>query len=545
MAPARMRFAHQVLVLQIGLLTLVVAVGSLVAAWMESAQLVGQYGQQAINIARTVASDVDLADAVAHDDTQAVQTRAERARLGTGALFVVVTDENGIRLAHPNASLVGQHVSTDPSQALNGHEVVNVERGTLGLSARGKVPLRDRAGTIVGEVSVGIDAAEIDATRWRQLGMSALFGGVALLLGAFGALLLTRLLKRRTLGLEPRELAELMQEHQAVLHGIGEGVLAVDAAGTVSVCNGEARRLLSTQITPGIPLTELELPPRLRAALEHRERADNLVTVAGDRVLVANYRDVTKDGRDLGGVLTLRDRTDLEVLTRELDTTRALTDALRAQRHEFANRMHTLTGLLRTRHYREATEYLDGISTGPIVLLGSGGDLVEDPYLQAFLSAKTSAAAEQGIELRVGGNSWVPAKVIAPLEVTTVVGNLVDNALEAAQLGSRRPAAVEVDLLAEGTTLHVAVTDSGDGVADHLRDSLFVEGVSTKDGHGRGIGLALTRQAARSLGGDVRLAEAGGTERGALFLAELPQVLEARSGRTSSDAEPLASQEEK
>jgi two-component system CitB family sensor kinase len=530
MARAKMPFLRQVLVLQIGLLALVLCVGAVVAVWTESSELSTQYEQRALGMARAVASDVALGDAVAADNQPLVQATAERARLSTGALFVVVTDEKGIRLAHPNPDQIGQLVSTDPSAALAGQEVTNVDRGTLGLSARGKVPLRDHTGAIVGEVSIGIDAAEIDAARESQLGTAVLFSGVALLLGVGGALLLIRLLKRRTLGLEPHELAELMQEHQAVLHGIGEGVLAVDAEGRISVCNSEAQRLLRLDAPAGTAFTSLDLPPRLRAALQARERVDNLVTVAGDRVLVANYREVRKGDYDLGGVLTLRDRTDLETLTRELDSTRELTDALRAQRHEFANRMHTLSGLVQTEHYTEATEYLRAMSAGTITMLGPAGDLINDPYLEAFLCAKTSAAAGMGVRLKVSGGSWVPSKVVAPVEVTTVVGNLVDNALEAARLGRHRPATVEIDLVADGTTLHVAVTDSGDGVPEHLAGQVFTEGVSTKEEQGRGLGLALTLQAARSLGGDVRLADRGNNSGenggGALFLAQLPQVLE-------------------
>jgi two-component system CitB family sensor kinase len=524
MARARVPFLRQVLVLQIGLLVLVLCVGAVIAVWTESSDLSRQYEQRALSMARSVASNVSLGDAVAADDQPAVQATAESARIATKALFVVVTDERGIRLAHPNPDQIGQPVSTDPFEALAGNEVANIERGTLGLSARGKVPLRDHTGRIVGEVSIGIDAAEIDSARDGQLGTVVLFSGGALLLGVGGALLLTRLLKRRTLGLEPHELAELVQEQQAVLHGVGEGVLAVDAEGRMSVCNAEARRLLRLDDPPGTPFAGLDLPARLRTVVEAGKRVDNLVTVAGDRVLVANYREVRKDDFDLGGVLTLRDRTDLDTLTRELDSTRELTDALRAQRHEFANQMHTLSGLVQTEHYAEAQDYLRAMSAGTITVLGAAGDLINDPYLQAFLSAKASAAAGLGVRLKVGDSSWVPSKVVAPMVVTTVVGNLVDNALEAARAGGRRPAEVEVDLVADGTTLHVAVTDTGDGVAEGL--DVFTEGVSTKDSPGHGLGLALTSQAARSTGGDVRLASPGGPGSGALFVARLPDVLE-------------------
>lgn len=519
-----MPFLRQVLVLQIGLLALVLCVGAVLAVWTESKDLSDQYEQRALGMAKAVAANVTLGDAVAADNQPAVQAKAESARLATNALFVVVTDEKGIRLAHPNPDQIGQPVSTDPSAALAGQDVSNIERGTLGLSARGKVPLRDHTGAIVGEVSIGISADEIDAAQRSEVGTVVLFSGVALLLGVGGALLLTRLLKRRTLGLEPHELAELMQEHQAVLHGIGEGVLAVDASGRISVCNQETRRLLQLDAPPGTNLSEVDLPPRLLATLEAGERVDNLVTVAGDRVLVANYREVRKGDFDLGGVLTLRDRTDLEILTRELDSTRELTGALRAQRHEFANRMHTLSGLVQTEHYAEAAQYLRAMSAGAITLIGS--DMIDDPYLQAFLAAKAATAAGLGVRLKIGENSWVPSKVVSPVEVTTVVGNLVDNALEAARHGASRPSVVEVDLVADGTTLHIAVTDSGDGVPADLVDSVFVDGVSTKDSAEHGLGLALTLQAARSLGGDVRLANPGGNGSGALFVAQLPQVLE-------------------
>ena len=524
MAPPRMRFARQVLLLQIGLVVLVVGVGFALVGWLLNSNLTDQYKQRALAVAQAVAADPVIGDAVGSSDTGGVvQTRAEAVRLRTGALFVVVTDRNGIRYSHPNPDEVGEEVSTDFSQAVAGEQIVNVEEGTLGLSARGKVPLRDHTGTIVGEVSVGFDANSIWDSVLSALGFCTLGLIGALVLGVAGSALLNRLLKRRTLGLEPHELSELVQQREAVLHGIGEGVLAVDPAGRVSVCNDEAARLLGSAPSPGTPVSTLELPARIVEAVSDGTPVDNLIAVAGDRVLVATCRPVRRDDIDLGTVLTLRDRTDLETLTRELDSVHRLTDALRAQQHEFANRLHTLSGLLQTGHHNEAVDYLQALSGTPVVPLGPSA--VPDPYLQAFVSAKGVAAAEKGVTLEVGEASWVPTKVIAPVEVTTVLGNLVDNAVEAARLGARRPARVELDLVADGSTLHVSVVDTGDGVPERLRDSVFLEGVSTKDGPGHGLGLALTRQAARALGGDVRLADPGGPDHGAVFAANLPEVL--------------------
>jgi len=524
MAPPRMRFARQVLLLQIGLVVLVVGVGFALVGWLLNSNLTYQYEQRALSVARTIAANPEIGDAVAAADSSGlVEIRAEAARIRTGALFVVVTDRKGIRYAHPNPDEVGELVSTDFSRTIAGEEVWNMDEGTLGYSARGKVPLRDHAGAIVGEVSVGFDASTIwdallEALGWCVLGLVG-----ALALGVGGSALLNRLLKRRTLGLEPHELSELVQQREAVLHGIGEGVLAVDPAGRVSVCNDEAARLLGSAPSPGTPMSTLELPARIGEAVSDGAAVDNLIAVAGDRVLVATCRPVRRDDIDLGTVLTLRDRTDLETLTRELDSVHRLTDALRAQQHEFANRLHTLSGLLQTGHHNEAVDYLQALSDTPVVPLGPSG--VPDPYLQAFVSAKGVTAAEKGVTLEVSEASWVPTKVIAPVEVTTVLGNLVDNAVEAARLGARRPARVEIDLVADDSTLHVSVADSGDGVPERLRDTVFLEGVSTKDGPGHGLGLALTRQAALALGGDVRLANAGGPDHGAVFAATLPEVL--------------------
>lgn len=518
------RFARQALILQICLITLVTAIGFVLVASLLDRNLVDQYGQRALAVARSVAADSDLSSAVARGDLPRVREQADRARAATDALFVVVTDHNGIRLSHPDPAKIGEPVSTDPTWVLTGHEVVDVQRGTLGLSARGKVPLRTPDGAIVGQVSVGFDAEEISVAFLRLVGTSAAFVGGALLVGVAGAAWLTRMLKRRTLGLEPQELAELVRQREAVLYGIREGVLAVDAEGRVSVRNREAERLLDTSIEVGTPVEDLDIPARLRDVLVDGQPVDNLITVTSDRTLVANHRPVVRGGTELGSVLTLRDRTDLETLSRELDSVRSMTDTLRAQRHEFTNRLHTLSGLLQTGRHQEAVEYVQALSTGAVTGLGPAAEAVRDPYLVAFLSAKKSVAAERGVELELGETSWVPSVVVAPVEVVTVVGNLVDNAIDAARLGSARPARVEVDLLADGAALHLSVVDTGDGVPESLREKIFAEGVSSKDTEGRGLGLALCRQAARSLGGDVRLTDTG--ERGTVFVAVLPGALE-------------------
>jgi two-component system, CitB family, sensor kinase len=505
----RIRFVHQVLILQIGVVVLVAVAGYGLAAWVQRDELRHQFGWRALTLARSVAADPVIGDAVAADDPRGVvEERAERIRRATGALFVVVTDRRGIRLAHPNRALIGKMVSTDPSAALSGREVMVIERGTLGLSARGKVPLYDHTGALVGEVSVGFDAGEIDRRVHRTLAIAALLGSGTILLGVVASVAIGRRLKRQTLGLEPHELVELVQEREAVLHGVNEGVLALDASGRVAVCNAEAARLLATTPAPRTPVAELPVEGRLRAVLDGEDAPPNLFVVSGDRVLVVNRREVSHDGRSLGAVITLRDRTDVESLARELDAVRTLFDALRAQRHEYAGRLHILSGLLQLGHYEEAAGYIQTLAEVPATREEPPGG-VPDPYLAAFLAAKAAVATEKGVELEIADTTWVPGRVAEPLDVTTVLGNLVENALEAARFGPHRPARVEVELLGDGADLHVTVTDSGEGVPPELRESIFTDGVSTRESDGgrpRGLGLALARQTARARGGDVTLA---------------------------------------
>lgn len=524
-----MPFTRQLLLLQVGVILGLGIISLAAVTLLLRSTLSTQYEQRALGVARAVAADPGLGDLVRAKDQPGVERAAAAQERATGALFVVVTDVHGVRMAHPNPDEIGKVVSTDPREALSGNEVTDVQRGTLGLSARGKVPLRDSAGAIVGEVSVGFAASEIGAALRSLLLVAVPCGLLAVALGAALSGGLVRRLKRLTFGLEPAEVADLVREREAVLYGISEGVLAVDNRGVVTMCNAEAGRLLGQDIPSGTRLEDVPLPTRLRDAFDGQD--DGVIAVSGARVLVGTHRAVRMDGADLGGVLTIRDRTDLEALTDELAAVRSMTTALRAQRHEFANRMHTVLGLLQTGSVDDAVDYLDSSADLTAATRISETTTVQSNTIRAFMAAKTAQAAERNVMLELSDESWVPQKLVAPVEVVTVLGNLVDNALDAAAGSTVRPARVVVDLLADDRELVVSVANTGDGIEPAQVESIFVEGVSTRGLH-RGLGLAISRQTARGLGGDIEVTSHGG--RGALtvFVARLPDVL-----ATESDAE--------
>lgn len=507
------------------LLVMVVLISMAASTAVIRNDLKHQYQQRALAIARSVAQEPGLADLVLSgkpSETGPVEKAAEMVRRSTKALYVVVTDDRGIRYSHPDHSLIGKLVSTSPDEALGGKEVVTIEKGTLGFSARGKVPLRATDGTIVGEVSVGIDIDELNAETRKLVVLLALVAVVPLAVGLIGAISLARRLRRTTLGLEPEEMADLLREHAAVLGGVRDGVIAVDNSGRVTVTNPQADQLLGLRLQRGEPIASSGAGAEVIALFDEIPPPAGALRVIGGTVVLATRLPVRRDQRDLGQVLILRDRSDLDELGRELEATRALTDALRAQAHEHTNRLHALTGLLHNGNVTEAQAYLDELGETTTWVAG-----VDDAYLAGLLAAKSAAASEAGVRLTVAESSWVDGRLTRPLDTVTVVANLLDNGIRAAADGPRRPASVEVTLLSDGADLVVHVVDSGEGVPADAVDSVFDHGFTTRDESvpGHGLGLALALYTARAHGGDVTLRDRGGDGHGAVFEARLANVL--------------------
>jgi sensor histidine kinase regulating citrate/malate metabolism len=498
-----------------------------------------RHDARAAATARAVAVAAAMADSptvhAALDDpdpSRVLQPLAERVRRDAHVDFVVVMKPDRTRYTHPDPARIGEPFVGDLGGAPQGHVFTQEYTGTLGPSMRAVVPVTDTGrgsgrgpgGRVVALVSVGITVDHIDQQVRREVGVILLAGLLVAGAGALGAWLVSRRLRRQTHGLGEREITRMYEYYSAVLHAVREGLLLIDDRQRVQLVNDEARRLLDLpEDVVGRPLPGLPLPPALvetvlRSAGGTGEGTDELY-VAGERVLVVSSAPASWQGRAVGAVVSLRDHTELRAVTGELDVVRRLSESLRAQTHEAANRLHTVVSLVEMGRPEQAVEFATAELAVAQRLTDRMLAAVGDPVLAALLLGKSAEGAERGIELDVTGE-LADAEAIASRDLVTVVGNLVDNAFDA--VAGRSPARVVVGL-ESGPTGGVVLTvaDNGPGLPPEQAELAFERGWTTKHGDhtgvhsgGRGVGLALVRQVVRRYGGRLEVGRSplGGAE---------------------------------
>ncbi|WP_404389285.1 ATP-binding protein [Humibacillus xanthopallidus] len=536
-SPARWSVATQTFVLQVGVAVLVVAAG-LAGAFVQ-AQRAGDIEAiaRATAVAETVAATPTVIAAVQQPSpTTTLQPYAERVRVESGTDFVVIMSPQSIRFTHPDPSQIGKTFLGHTEEALAGGTVVEDYTGTLGPSLRVVKPVSDD-GRVVALVAVGIRKSAVGEQVRAQLPAILLAGLVAALLSGLGTALVARRIRRQTHGLGEEQLREMYEYYDAVLHAVTEGLLITDLDGRLRLANDEAIRLLDLPPDAvGRQVGELGLAAPLAAALTDDHPHEDELHVTSARVLVLNRGPATWEGRLLGHVATLRDRTDLEELTGELDSARGLAEALRSQAHESANRLHTIVSLIELGHTDRALDFATDELAVSQVLTDRVVGSVEEPALTALLLGKAAEAHERGIAFDIAAGARWPTDVAPTRDIVTIVGNLIDNALDAvAEVDDPTGRRVTFDARLEpvapsggvrpGVTPQgyavLDVSDTGPGLPPGAVDDAFRRGWSTKDqgvAGRRGIGLALVAQTVDRLGG--RLTVSGPP--GARFTVRLP-----------------------
>ena len=502
--------AGQAAALMLAIVVVIVVVGGALAALDARRDGDDAARERVVAIASSLAAAPSTAAAIqSGNPTAALQPVTEKVRHDTQIAFITIMSPEGTRYTHTDPSLIGQKYLGTTEPALRGETFTEVFTGTLGPSIRAVAPVYASDGRIVGLVSAGITQQTLAENWYAQLPWILLVAATAVLAAIVGMWVVRRRLLRQTGGLSPRDLRVMYEHHDAVLHSITEGLVVVENDRAVLI-NDEARRLLD--VADEVPIDMRALPGFLADEEDPAEVAaepavKDEVRVTKDRVLVVNRAPVSMGPRASADVVTIRDRTELQGALGELDSMKVFAESLRSQAHEAANRLHTIVALVEMGRGDEAVRFATTELELSQRLVDRLTAAVHEPALVALLLGKSAEAAERGIILTVTDDTHLGPDelggVLTPNEMVTVLGNLVDNALDACD---KDDPWVEVTVRQDDAALRIVVADSGPGMDAATFEQARRRGYSTKEGGAegrRGLGLALVSQVVDRHGGQL------------------------------------------
>ncbi|WP_324722968.1 sensor histidine kinase [Lelliottia sp. JS-SCA-14] len=462
-------------------------------------------------------------------DIKAIREFMFKIAVRSDASFIVIGDNKGLHLFHSAfADRIGKTlVGGDNEEVLHGKSTTTIRKGGLGISLRSKAPIFNDAGEVVGIVSVGYLTSYLDTITVSKV-VNIMIAAVLLLIALFVfSWFFTRSIKKQIFSLEPREIGLLVRQQKAMMESIYEGVIAIDDNYRIEVINQAARNLLGllqpARELRGQPISQVIAPvpffaPQTMLAKDTHDEICrfNDLTVIGSRV-----RIMLEDSLQ-GWVITFRDRNEIDSLSAQLSQVKRYVDNLRIMRHEQLNRMTTLSGLLHMGRYEEAIGFIQAQSEHAQELLDFISSRFSSPTLCGLLLGKAARAREKGVEL-----NFDPAcrmdKSFAPLleaELISIIGNLLDNAIEATQRAPHPHEPVEVLIKLNDRELIIEVADHGVGIKPEIRERIFERGITTKTRGDHGIGLYLIESYVTQAGGSVEVAD--NSPRGAIFSLFIP-----------------------
>ncbi|WP_456359632.1 DcuS/MalK family sensor histidine kinase [Bacillus sp. Y1] len=462
-------------------------------------------------VARTVSKSHIVIDALENRTySNSVQDYTNDIQTATEMMFVVVMDMKGIRRTHPNPDEIGKHfVGGDEKQALKGKEYVSISKGTLGESVRAFTPIYNKNNEQIGVVAVGISLKSVETALGRSHRNILIVTFFGLLVGVIGAILLARYIKRTLLGLEPFAIAQITEERSTMLQSVHEGIIAVDHQSTITLVNKSALQIfqkagldtnpVGMNIHDYMPSTGLD-----RVLQTGEPELDEEQNINGVSILV-NRVPLLVNGQVVGAISTFRDKTEVNQLAEQLTGVRAYTDALRAQSHEFMNRLHVIRGMIELKSYKELTDFIRTLVNYRNQEFGNITEHFKDPALGGFIMGKLSYAREQNVDLTIETQAVIipePADQKTTHELITILGNVIDNAIEA--MADSEEKTLEVSFAYDGEWLDMEVMDSGPGIPEETQKRIFEKGYSTK-GDNRGYGLHLVEKSVQTLGGELQI----------------------------------------
>ncbi|MGE4497462.1 MAG: ATP-binding protein [Deferribacterales bacterium] len=500
----------QMLMMIFAVLMLQLVISGLIFSGMVADFLRFQIGEKALNIAQTMTTMplIQQSLAAGRDEGGRVQAAAEEIRKRTNAAYVVVADNSGIRLSHPNPANIGKKFQGDDTDRATeyGEAYVSEAVGTLGPSVRGIAPVYHE-GRIVGFVAVGYLKERVRETILEHQKKPLLFVFMMLATGLGTAVLIANHQKRITLGLEPAEIADLFLERNAIIDSIRAGIIAVNTENRIRLINKNAIRVLSLEKDYiGLHISEI-FPPEYSADVMRTKTnmEDTSMTLNGVELLT-NIMAVMHMGRVQGAVVTFRRKNEITLLAQELNRIKKYSDMLRVQSHEYSNKLHTVAGLIQLEAYQEALELILSETRIHEEMISFVNANVPDPIVSALIIGKHSRARELKIDFAIAEKSRmtdIPARIDRE-KIVTVLGNILDNAFDAVIDSPVKK--VLLTMNDSGRSIVFQVEDSGGGLEPDIIEDIFQKGVSTK-GENRGVGLYLVQNALMELRGSIGMAK--------------------------------------
>ncbi|WP_237363595.1 ATP-binding protein [Vibrio marisflavi] len=473
-----------------------------------------EMGLKALGIAQFLAKSPVVIDMVNNEEAEELPLEFKELTELIGATFIVIGNEKGIRLVHPMEERLGKPMKGgDNEQALKqGRSYVSYAKGSLGKSVRGKTPVVDQDGNIIGVISVGY---LLDSLQDRIEPYLAFLISMAFLVVIANAILsnyASRRFQKAILGFEPEEIGRLYVELDVTMSTIKEGVISIDNEGTVRSINKSACEILKVErddvinkpIKTALPDSDLE------DILKTQQPQHDVDLYMNDQRIVANRNPIIVKGKVAGAVSSFRRKDEITELTQQLAKTREYADLLRSQTHEHQNKLNTISGLVQLGETEQVQKLIGQESERYQALIGFIRDAVKDPLLAGLLLGKTERARELGLLLEIdSGTRLEPLPVsIEAEDLVTILGNLIDNAFDAMkeERNSISSSKVLVSVSDYGAEIILEVEDTGCGLPDDISiHKLLEKGVSSKANGTRGVGLYLVNKLVNRYGGQLEL----------------------------------------
>ena len=439
--------------------------------------------------------------------SEIINVYAETMRQKTEVDFIVVTDMNAIRYSHTNGERLGKPFSNSSiDRAIkHGETYVEESKGVKGVTVKAFTPVFSE-GNQVGVVCVGVKKDYIAKAYKKFIIQMIPFTLIVVTVGFIAARLLAKNIKKQIYGLEPEEIAQLLKEREVIIDGITDGLIAISKFGKITLVNERAKELLGVDdscINKDISILHTKIFNQFNEVIERKSPIINLEQKLNDNItIVSNYSLLENNGIILGAIMTFKRMDDVSVLIEMLAGVEKLNWDLRAQNHEFMNKLQTISGLIQLDRHKEALDYIH-ITTIKRNEIIKTLDNIKVISIAALLLAKLEKAEEAKLSMHIDSTSNLKTlpKGINEIELGCIIGNLLENSIEALKGKKNGEIKIKID---QEDKLRIIVSNNGAEISKESREKIFVRGYSTK-GDNRGLGLSNICEIIYGASGELRL----------------------------------------